>query len=162
MRGGNLIPPNPRYVKGNWEGVTLATPIERWRVEVEGDLDQMSASGIARMQVEIHYPLFGQEEVKIMSLSPRGGQWLVGENIYVDRGTKGFAYRLILHHKTDGRFALPWQKRIGDRYVYATIPDEYLVLGAVREAAKQAALEITELGKEKVLDKMRDLFSDAD
>jgi hypothetical protein len=162
MRGGHLIPPSPRYLKGNWEGVTLATPIERWRVEVEGDLDQMTASGIARMQVEIHYPLFGQEEARVISLSPRAGQWLVGENIYVDRGTKGFAYRLILHHKTDGRLALPWQKRIGDRYVYATIPEEYLVVGAVREAAKQAALEITELGKEKVLDKMRDLFSDAD
>jgi hypothetical protein len=162
MRGGHLVPANPRFVKGNWEGVTLAVPIERWRVEVEGDLDQMAASGIARMQVEIHYPLFGQEEARVLSLSPRGGQWLVGENIYVDRGTKGFAYRLILHHKTDGRLVLPWQKRIGDRYVYATIPDEYLVVGAVREAAKQAALELTELGKEKVLDTMRDLFSDAD
>ena len=162
IRGGNLWPRTPRWRKGSWEGVTLSPPIERWAVEVEGDLDQMQANDIARVTVEMHYPLFGKEEYKVLALSPRGGNWLVSDHIYVDRGTRVFAYRLIVHHKTEGRMALPWQTRVGDRYVYATIPEELLVAGSLREQAKSLAKQLGQLGSEQVLDRFQELFSQAD
>jgi hypothetical protein len=162
VRGGNLFPARPRWTKGTWEGVTLAPPIESWRVEAEGDLAQMESNDIARVTVELHYPLFGEEKFTVLPLSPRVGEDLVSENIYVDKGTRGFAYRLIVHHKTEGRLALPWQTRIGDRYVYATIPEDVLTAGQPQEQAKLAASKLGKLGAEKVLNKFQELFAGAD
>ncbi len=162
VRGGNLFPASPRWLQGNWEGVTLAPPIEPWFVEVEGDLAQMEDNDISRVTVELHYPLFGKEEFKVIALSPRAGEDLVGQKIYVDRGTRGFAYRLIIHHKSEGRLVLPWQTRIGDRYVYATIPEEILAAGKPREEAKLAAQKLGKIGSDKVLDQYQELFAEAD
>ena len=162
VRGGNLFPARPRWLRGNWEGVTLSPPIEEWFVEAEGDLLQMQENDIARVTVELHYPLFGQEEYTVIPLSPRVGEDLVGQKIYVDRGTRGFAYRLIIHHKTEGRMVLPWSTRVGDRYVYATIPEEVLAAGDARDQALMAAKQLGKIGAEKVLDKFSELFAQAD
>jgi hypothetical protein len=162
VRGGNLFPAKPRWQKGSWEGVTLAPPIEEWTIEAEGDTGQMEQSNIARVSVEIHYPTFGQEQTKIIALSPKTGEELKSEKIYVDRGTRGFAYRLIVHHKTEGRMVLPWQTRIGERYVYATLPEEVLVAGNPRDQAVAAAKKMGQAGGEKVLDQFQELFAHAE
>ena len=161
LRGGNLYPANPRWQKGRWEGVTLSPPVERWQLELEGDIDLMDLNQIARVTAEIHYPLFGKEQTTIMALSPARGQPLADTHIYVDRGTKGFAYRLIINHKTEGRMVLPWETRIGERYVWANLPEEILTESAMRAAAKEAAAKLGEMGSEKVLDEFEELFSDA-
>lgn len=161
LKGGNLF--STAWKKGSWEGVTLAPPVERWYVEVEGDLDEMEASDISRATVELHYPLFKKEEFKVIPLSVRSGEFVVGEHIYVDSGTRGFAYRLILHHKKEGRMVLPWQARVGDRYVYAAIPEDILEVGGVaREHAKDAAKKIGVMGAERVLNQFNELFAGAD
>jgi hypothetical protein len=162
VRGGHLFPAQPRWQKGSWEGVTLAPPIEEWTIEAEGDTGQMEASNIARVSVEIHYPTFGEEQTKIIALSPKTGDEIHTEKIYVDRGTKGFAYRLIVHHKTEGRMVLPWQARIGERYVYATLPEEVLTAGNPRAQAIEAAKKLGKAGSEKVLDQFQELFATAD
>jgi hypothetical protein len=122
----------------------------------------MEASNIARVSVEIHYPTFGEEQTKIIALSPKTGDEIKTEKIYVDRGTKGFAYRLIVHHKTEGRMVLPWQARIGERYVYATLPEEVLTAGNPRAQAIEAAKKLGKAGSEKVLDQFQELFATAD
>lgn len=163
LRGGHLFPPKPRWQKGSWEGVTLAAPIERWDVEVEGDLQQMEANDIARVTVEMHYPTFGEEKYSVVALSPRKEEPLASVPIYVDSGTRGFAYRLIIHHKKEGRMALPWESRIGDRYVYANIPEELLTADSeLRKVAKETARKMGKAGAEKVLDEFQELFADAD
>jgi hypothetical protein len=174
LRGGNLFPANPKWIKGNWEGVTLAPPVEKWFIEVEGDIDLMAASDIARTTVEIHYPLFGQEKFTAIPLSPRVGQPIVGQAIFVDRGTRGFAYRLIVHDEKEGRMVVPcesgagnrcidgWRVEIGERYVYATLPESILAAGDAREQAKQAAKQLGQIGAEKVLNKFEELFAKAD
>jgi hypothetical protein len=174
LRGGNLFPANPKWIKGNWEGVTLAPPVEKWFIEVEGDIDLMAASDIARTTVEIHYPLFGQEKFTAIPLSPRVGQPIVGQPIFVDRGTRGFAYRLIVHDEKEGRMVVPceagagnrcidgWRVEIGERYVYATLPESILAAGDAREQAKQAAKKLGQIGAEKVLNKFEELFAKAD
>ena len=167
LRGGNLYTPTKKgrrtkWQEGRWEGVTLAPPIERWYIEVEGDLEQMEANDIARVTAEIHYPAFEGEQVEIIPLSPRGGEWMVGRNIYVDQGSRGFVYRLIVHHKKDGRIVLPWSSRVGDRYVYATIPEEFLDGGTLYEQGKAAAKQLGRIGAEQVLDKFKEVFATAD
>ncbi len=163
LRGGHLYPPKPKWQKGSWEGVTLAAPIERWDVEVEGDLEQMEANDIARVTVEMHYPTFGEEKYSVLAISPRKAEPLASVPIYVDSGTRGFAYRLIIHHKTEGRMALPWESRIGDRYVYANIPEELLTEDSeLKKLAKETAKKIGKAGSEKVLDEFQELFADAD
>ena len=57
---------------------------------------------------------------------------------------------------------LPWQTRVGDRYVYATIPEEVLAAGEPREQAKIAAKKLGKVGAEKVLNKFQELFADAE
>jgi hypothetical protein len=162
VRGGHVFPAQGRWQKGSWEGVTLSPPIEEWTIEAEGDTGQMEQSNIARVSVEIHYPTFGEEQTKIIALSPKTGDEIKTEKIYVDRGTKGFAYRLIVHHKTEGRMVLPWQTRIGERYVYATLPEEVLVAGEPREKAKTAAKKLGQEGTEKVLNQFQELFANAE
>jgi hypothetical protein len=161
VRGGHVFPAQPRWLKGSWEGVTLSPPIEEWTIEAEGDTAQMEASNIARVSVEIHYPTFGEEQTKIIALSPKTGDEIHTEKIYVDRGTKGFAYRLIVHHKTEGRMVLPWQARIGERYVYATLPPEILTAGNPRQQAIEAAKKLGQTGTEKVLDQFQQLFANS-
>jgi hypothetical protein len=162
LKGGNLWPPSPTWQQGKWEGVTLAPPVERWFVEVEGDLGEMQANDISRVSVELHYPLFGEEKFQVVALSPGKGESLVGTHVYVDRGTRGFAYRLIVHHKKDGRLALPWSAQIGERYLYATLPPELLTAESpVRIEAKEAGKKLPEAGKEKVLNQFDELFSKA-
>ncbi len=163
LRGGHLYPKKPRWQKGSWEGVTLAAPIERWDVEIEGDLEQMQANDIARVTVEMHYPTFGEEKYSVVALSPRKQEPLVSVPIYVDSGARGFAYRLIIHHKKEGRMALPWESRIGDRYVYANIPEELLQEESeLKTVAKETARKMGKAGAEKVLDEFQELFADAD
>ncbi len=174
LKGGNIFPANARWIRGNWEGVTLAPPVERWVIEAEGDVEQMAASDIARVSLEFHYPLFGKEAFTIIALTPRDGQPIKSQPIFVDRGTRGFAYRMIVHHKTEGRMVVPcrsgiagkcrdgWRTGIGERYVYATLPEEILVAGDPREQAKQAAKKLGQVGAEKILDQFEELFANAD
>lgn len=174
LKGGNIFPANARWIRGNWEGVTLAPPVERWIVEAEGDVEQMAASDIARVSVELHYPLFGKEQWTTIALTPRDGQPIKAQPIFVDRGTRGFAYRTIVHHKTEGRMVVPcvsgvagrcidgWRVGIGERYVYANLPEEILVAGDPREKAKQAAKQLGQMGAEKILDQFEELFASAD
>jgi hypothetical protein len=160
LKGGRVWPPNPSWAQGKWEGVTLAPPVERWFVEVEGDLGQMDANDIARISVEMHYPLLGEEAYTVVALSPGKGESLVGEHIYVDKGTRGFAYRLIVHHKKDGRLALPWSAQIGERYLYANLPPEILTAETpARQAAQEAGKTLPAPGKDKVLNQFEELFA---
>lgn len=157
LRGGNVWPANPAWEKGNWEGVTLAPPVVPRTIEVEGDLDALQAAGITRVTAQIHYPKFGQEVEENIQLSPAKGEPLVEKKIFVDRGSRGYAYRLVVNHKTEGKLALPWSAQVGDDYIYASIPDNLTQEPSVTEAAKEAAATLTQSATEKVLDRFREL-----
>jgi len=158
LRGGHVYPRNPSWEKGSWEGVTLSPPVVPRTIEVEGDLDAMTESGITRVTVQIHYPQFGAEMEENIHLSPAKKEPLVSKRIYVDKGTRGYAYRLVINHKTEGKMALPWSPQVGDDYIYAAIPEDLLVEGELKAAAKEAARDVASSAKEKVLDQFKDLF----
>ncbi|HYJ33036.1 MAG TPA: hypothetical protein VE326_07415 [Candidatus Binatia bacterium] len=158
FRGGMVYPPAPAWEKGSWEGVTLAAPIVPRTIEVEGDLDAMKASDITRITAQIHYQKFGQEVEENFSLSPAKNEPLVSKKIFMDRDSKGYAYRLIVDHKTDGKMATAWSAKVADDYIYAAIPKDMLEQPDLKAVAKTMALDATTSAKEKVLAKFTELL----
>ena len=158
FRGGKVWPPNPEWQKGSWEGVTLAAPIVPRTIEVEGDLEAMKASDVTRVTAQIHYQKFGQEMEENISLSPAKGEPLVSRKIFLDADAKGYAYRLVVDHKTEGKLATPWNAKIADDYIYAAVPKEMLESPDLKAVAKTAALDATTSAKDKVLEKFTALL----
>ena len=159
VRGGKVYPPNPPWVKGSWEGVTLSPPVAMRTIEVEGDLAAMKASGITRITVQVHYPKFGEEIEENIQISPARNEALVTHRLVMDRDARGYVYRLVINHEREGKLVLPWSAKVGDDYVYASIPEELLKPGSpLLEAAKEAGKVAGDSAKEKVLDKFKDVL----
>jgi hypothetical protein len=158
FHGGVLYPPDPPWQRGTWEGVTLAAPIESRLIEVEGDLAALKASDITRVTVQLRYPRLGEEIEENIPISPVQNQPLVSKKIAIDRGAKGYVYRLVIDHKTEGKMALPWSAKVGDDYVFASIPAELLVKAELMDAAKKAAETAAAGTSDKVLDKFKELL----
>jgi hypothetical protein len=159
LKGGQVYPPSPRWERGSWEGVTLAPPVVPRTIEVEGDLGAMKASDITRVTVQIHYPKFGEEVEENIHLSAAGSEPLVKKKIFTDRDARGYAYRLVVNHKTEGKLVLPWSAKVGDDYVYATIPEDLLREGSpLKEQAKTAGKAPGDSAREKVLDSFKEVL----
>lgn len=158
LRGGNIYPRNARWKKGDWEGVTLDPPLVPRTIEIESDLDELKASEISRVTVQVHYSKLGKEVEDNIHISPAKGEALVSKKIFIDKDAKGYAYRLVLNHKKDGKLALPWSAQVGDDYIYASIPSELFEKPAFKEEAKKAARNIRKSVEEKVLNKFEELF----
>jgi len=157
LRGGGTYPTNPAWQRGTWEGVTLTPPVAAHTIELEGDLDEMEDSEITRITAQIHYPKLGREMEANVNLSVAGKQPLVTKKLFMDREAKGYAYRLIVNHKRQGKLVLPWAAQVGDDYIYAMIPEDLLEDDSdTHKEAEKAAETLTNSKNEKVLD---DLFS---
>lgn len=126
LRGGNVYPQNPKWVEGEWEGVTLAPPVMPRTIELEADLDELKAHEITRVTAQIHYYKFQKETEHNIHVSPAQGQPLVTEKIFADQAPAGYAYRLIFNHKREGKLVTEWVPQINDDYIYAVIPDEWV------------------------------------
>ena len=152
LKGGKVYPEKPEWVDGTFEGVTLKPPVVPRVIEVEGDLEQMKASDVSRVTVQIHYPQFGQEAEENIAISPAQNQPLMSRKIFTDRESKGYVYRLVVNHKTDGKLVLKWSEPMTDNYIYAKIPDEVLKDATAKNEAKEAGKAISASSTEKVLD----------
>lgn len=157
FRGGTVWPATPSWVKGGWEGVTLSAPIAPRTIEVESDLEAMKASGVTRITVQVHYPRLGQEIEENISISPAKNEALVSRKIFMDRDARGYAYRLVVDSKTDGKLATPWSAKMGDDYVFAAVPRNVLEVPQLKAEAQQAARTALTSAKDKVLDKFQEL-----
>jgi hypothetical protein len=160
IKGGNVYPEDPPWQQGRWEGVTLAPPVVPRLIEVEADLAAMEASDISRVTVQIRYYQFGREEEENIHISPAGGEGLVSKAIFTDRDAKGYAYRLVVNHKTQGKLALPWSAQVGDNYVFAQIPENLLEEPTVLETAKAAAADMAKEATVNVLSRFKNLVAE--
>ncbi len=124
LRGGNVYPANPKWEKGQMEAVTLRPPVSPRTVEFEADLEKLKATGISRVTLQVRYKKYDQEIEENINVSPAQGQALASKMLFMDRDTRGYVYRLVFNHTTEGKLALPWSAKINDNYVYAVIPDE--------------------------------------
>ena len=126
LRGGNLYPENPLYVKGDWEGVTLYPPIVPRTIEFEADIQELAEMGLRMVTLQVRYYKFGKEVETNIPISVYKGEGYVSKTIYTDKDTQGYAYRLVFTSKDSkkGKMALEWDAKVNDDYVYASIPDE--------------------------------------
>jgi len=159
LRGGRIYPADPPWKSGNWEGQTLALPVVPRTIQLEGDIDGMKSSDITRITAQIHYRKFGEEVEENISISPAENKPIVDKRIFIDRNARGFAYRLILYHKTEGRLALPWAPQ-SDNYIYAGIPADMLGTPSLKDAAKEAARTVATGASEKVLERFSELVGE--
>jgi hypothetical protein len=157
FRGGVVWPTNPAWVKGGWEGVTLAAPVAPRSIDVESDLEAMKAAGITRITVQVHYPRLGEEVEENISVSPARNEALVSRKIFMDREAKGYVYRLVVDSKTDGKLAMPWSAKMGDDYVYAAVPNDLFQVPGLKAEAQNAARTVMASAKDKVLSKFNEL-----
>lgn len=162
LRGGELHPRQPRWRRGSWEGVTLSPPLAGRSVELEGDLAAMEASGVTRVTAQLRYYRFGREVETNLQISPHRGEPLVAQRIYADRDSRGYAYRLIVNHKTHGKLVLPWSPKVGDDYIYAALPPELLRDGSPElDAARTAAEALARGSEDDVLAEFSELLREA-
>lgn len=159
LRGGKTYPENPAWVKGDWEGVTLAAPVTQRTIMVDSDIDVLKDNEIGAVAVQLRYQQFGKEKQTNVMIVPSREISFVEKNIFIDENTNGYAYRLVITHKSKGKFALPWEVKMSDDYIYTTIPEELADSESeIYKEAKQEAQDIASKAKEKVLDQFEELF----
>lgn len=159
LRGGMLYPEEPEWIAGDWQGVTLAAPVTKRTIMVDSDLDELKAKNIGAVTVQLRYMQFGNEKETNVMVIPSKGEAFQEKSIFIDSNTKGYAYRLIITHKTKGKLVLPWQLKMSDDYIYTTIPEELSDESSpVFVEAKTEANNLATKAKDKVLDKFEELF----
>jgi hypothetical protein len=124
VRGGGQFPATPQWQEGSWESVNLVPPVRGRTIAVEADLGALQSADISRATVQIRYARLGKELEANINLSPGEGQPLKSERIVTDMDAKGYAYRIILNHKSNGKLVLPWSAKVEDDYVYVNIPED--------------------------------------
>jgi hypothetical protein len=166
LRGGNLYPQTPTWETGQMEAVTLKPPVTPRNIEFEADLDKLKSIGVTRVTLQIRYRKFGQEMEENLNISPAAGQALVSKMVFMDRDTRGYAYRLVFNHQTEGKLALPWSAQLSDNYVYAVVPaeladktSEVFVKAAEAGKAVVAAGNDGKVTGDKVLDQFKDILN---
>lgn len=165
LRGGNVFPKDTVWTRGRWEGVTLAPPVATIPLHFEADLEDLKAFDIKNVTLQIRYYKFGREVESSFNLNTIAGIGFMDKNIYMDRNTRGYAYRFVFYHKTKGPLATEWEAKLNTNYMFAVIPDE------IRNNNKQALDKMIELGKDiisppdgkeikagSILDKFEDLI----
>lgn len=164
LRGGNIFPPVPLWEKGEWAGITLAPPVKPRLIEFEANLEQLKEMGISRATLQVRYKKFNEEIEENLHVSPAQGQALVSKNIFTDKDTKGYVYRLVLNHTTEGKLVLPWSAKTADNYVFATIPPDLKDKSSkiFQEAKKIGSIIKSADGKvpstETVIDTFKEIF----
>lgn len=146
FRGGKRWPENPTWHRGDWEGVSIASPLSRRILELEADLAELQAAGVTRVTAQVRYPKLGEEAEQNIQLSVAGGEPLVEQPIFMNSSAAGYVYRLIFNHREQGRLATPWSKRTSDDYIYAALPEELR-----RDLLDEAVDDIVRAAKEAVV-----------
>jgi len=63
-----------------------------------------------------------------------------------------------VNHRREGRLALPWSPKVGDDYIYATIPEDLLTVTGILAAAKDSARSVARGAAEHVLAHFADVL----
>lgn len=171
LRGGEIYPDDPPWIEGAWEGVTLTPPVKPVMIRFETDLDEMEALDLRNVTLQLRYIRFGKETESNVNISLYSQDPFAERTIFLDKDTKGYAYRMVFTHKEKGIMAMPWESKINTNYVFAVIPeelkqgDENFIAQAIEEGRQvllemgsQASKEVAQ--NQQVLDKFKDLIQE--
>ena len=163
LRGGNVFPATPVWEKGELEAVTLKPPVTPRTIEFETDIEKLKAANISRVTLQVRFKKFGEEVEENINISVAKNEPLTSKMLFMDRDTRGYVYRLIFNHTSEGKLAMPWSSKVNDNYVYAIVPDELrdktseVFKNAIEAARKIAA---TGAGGKVTVDKVLDDFKE--
>jgi hypothetical protein len=125
LRGGVTFPRNDTiWTKGSWQGLTLAPPIKPRTIRFETDLDELKLLGIKNVTMQVRYQKYNQEAETNIGINASSAEPFTEKMIFTDRAAKGYAYRIVFHHKDLGPVATEWEAKVSTDYAYATIPQE--------------------------------------
>ncbi len=124
LRSGNVYPIDTSWTKGSWEGVTLAPPVMPTPIKFEADLEDLKDLDIVNVSLQLRYYKFGKPVQTSFNITTSSNVGYLEKDIFMDRNTQGYAYRMIFYHKKKGQLATDWDARINTGYMYAVIPDE--------------------------------------
>lgn len=128
LRGGQLYPKEPQWQVGTLTGVDLKLPLQAHKIEFEADIDKLKEMNISRAVMQVRYSKLGEEIEENISVSPAKNEAISSKTIFIDRDVRGYAFRMIFYHKTEGKMALNWSPKISgsgtESYEYAVIPEE--------------------------------------
>ncbi|MDH5745178.1 MAG: hypothetical protein OEZ52_16675, partial [Candidatus Aminicenantes bacterium] len=126
LRGGGIYPKNPRWEKGEWEGVTLSPPIAPLNIDIEADLEELKNNDIAAITVKLRYHKYGKvfEDPETVRILITRGEPLLTRTIFHDRDNAGYDYKVTFHHREKGPFEQDWVKGREDAYIYCYIPTQ--------------------------------------
>lgn len=169
MKGGIKFPQNPQYVVGSMQASTLDLPITAHKIEFEADPEKLKELGISRAIMQVRYSKFGEEIEENISVSPAKNEPISSKTIFIDKAVRGYAYRMIFYHTTEGKLALPWSPKVSgsgsESYEYAVIPEELANKSSdlFIKAIDMAKAIITpgpdgKVSKDKVLDGFKDIL----
>lgn len=146
LRGGVTFPKHDTtWSKGSWQGLTLAPPIKPRTIRFEADIDEMKELGIRNATMQVRYQKFNQEAETNIGINTSGGIPFAEKMIFTDRTAKGYAYRLVFHHRELGPVATEWEAKVSTDYAYATIPQELREKNPdwIEKAKKAASIILT-------------------
>jgi hypothetical protein len=125
LRRGVEWPASPTWIKGSWEGVTLAPPVIPLKIEAEADLEELKSLDFMRATVEVRYTQFGNlvADTRALQLSVAKGENLASMMIFRDPAQNTWEYRLNFYHKRFGRRQTEWRRGGDDGYVLASLPE---------------------------------------
>ncbi len=124
LKGGHVFSADTAWTQGSWEGITLAPPVEPQRIRFETDLEDLNELDIKNVSLQLRYFKFGKEVQSSFNITTSQGVGYMEKNIFMDRDTDGYAYRLIFFHKNKGQLATEWDAKLNTGYMYAVIPEQ--------------------------------------
>lgn len=169
LRGGLLYPKEPQWQVGQMQGNELKLPVQAHKIEFEADIDKLKELNISRAVMQVRYSKLGEEVEENISISPAKNEAIASKTIFIDRDVRGYAYRMIFYHKTEGKLALDWSPKVSgsgtESYEFAVIPEELKdKTSAVFTKAVEVAKNIITPGPDgkvtadKVLDGFKDIL----
>jgi hypothetical protein len=141
LRGGGKWPQTPREQCAREIAVTLVPPIEARRIDVEADLSEMDELGIRAADVLLRHRRYGREEVETANFRVIKAEPYLEKTIFVDKDKPQVEYKIILTHKSKGKFSSDWEN-LDDDFVYANLSG--LPLNKLEEIRQQIP-EVQEL-----------------
>ena len=165
LRGGNVYPQDTTWTKGDWQGITLAPPVRARPIRFEADLDDLQNLGIRNVTLQLRYKKFDREIETNMNISLYSKTPYAEKTIYMDKDTRGYAYRLVFTHERKGVLAMPWESKINTEYVFAVVPEELRTqdesfIDKAIEAGREIIGVLNDRGEVKKEDEVLDKFKE--
>ncbi len=127
FKSGGVVPKRPRWRHTDGEALHIEPPLRPRTIEFETDMAELRAAGFTRATLELRVPQKGRKKGDHLVLRAASGEPLVEKTVFADPGARRFGWRVVLHHKREGRMSTPWTSRsFDDAYVYAPIPEDML------------------------------------